>query len=314
MFGSEVSGATHRQPCGNGQSASWCSVSVVIASVGRPRVLHETVLSILEQDHLPEEIVISVPAIEHVDSRTPALPRVRCVISPQGSCVQRNRGVRAMAKDAELVAFLDDDVELDPDYLRVVAETFAAHPDLVAANGDLIADGGPTQRFSRNEARAMLERRAAERPVEANRWLIDSGRIHGCHFTVRRSVFETLEFDERLPLYGWLEDVDLGRSCRKLGRVGCIGGARLVHLAEKGGRTSGLRYGFSQVMNPAYLRSKGNFTFAECVKNWRLALASNVLGTMSLNRNKFERLQGNLIALWMLLRGRVDPEHVTRLG
>jgi hypothetical protein len=289
-------------------------VGVVIASVGRPSVLHETILSILGQVHRPDEIVISVPSLEHVDPRSPALPLVRCVISPQGSCIQRNRGVRAMATDAKLVAFLDDDVELDPDYLRVVAETFAAHPGLVAANGDLIADGGPSQRFSRDEARAMLQSLAAERPVESSRWLIDSGRIHGCHFTVRRSVFETLEFDERLPLYGWLEDVDLGRSCRKLGRVGCIGGARLVHLAHKGGRTSGLRYGFSQVMNPAYLRSKGNYTLRECLKNWRLALASNLLGAGTLSRMKFERLQGNLIAFGMLMRGRIDPEHVTRLG
>ncbi len=289
------------------------AVSVVIASVGRPAVLHETVLSVLAQDMPPLEVVISVPGPEHLDPRTPSLPSVRCIESPKGSCVQRNRGVRALGRMPEVVVFFDDDVELDARYLRVIAEEFGRHPDLMAANGQLVADGGPRQRFTRAEAREMLADLARTRPIPCDRWLIDSGRIHGCHFAVRRAVFDVLQFDERLPLYGWLEDVDFGRSCRRLGRVGCIGGARVVHLAERGGRTSGLRFGFSQVMNPAYLRSKGNFSLGECLRNWRLALASNLAGTLLLDRTKRERLAGNLIALGMLVRGRIEPERVSRM-
>lgn len=288
-------------------------VGVVVASVGRPTVLHETVLSLLRQTLPPVEIVISVPGMEHVDPRTPSLPSVRCIESPKGSCVQRNRGVRALGKSVGLVVFFDDDVELDPHYLEVVADEFARHSDLLAANGQLVADGGPGERFTREDARSMLADLAQSRPIAGDRWLIDSGRIHGCHFAVRRSVFDHLQFDERMPLYGWLEDVDFGRSCRRLGRVGCIGGARVVHLAHRGGRTSGVRFGFSQVMNPAYLRSKGNFTLGECVKNWRLALASNLAGTVMLDRTKRERLEGNLIALGLLARGRIEPERISRM-
>lgn len=296
-----------------GRRGDRASVAVVIASVGRPEVLHETVLSILEQAVRPTEIVISVPGLEHVDPRTPLLPSVRCIESPKGSCVQRNRGVRALTVPVDVVVFFDDDVELDPLYLQVIAEEFARNPDLMAANGQLIADGGPNQRFTRAQARAMLVDVAASRPIQEDRWLIDSGRIHGCHFAVRRSVFDRLQFDERMPLYGWLEDVDFGRSCRRLGRVGCIGGARVVHLAHRGGRTSGIRFGFSQVMNPAYLRSKGNFSLGECLKNWRLALASNLAGTIMLDRTKRERLAGNLKAFGLLVRGRIEPERVSRM-
>lgn len=294
-------------------SSSPPSVSVVIASFGRPRVLHETVLSILDQELKPEEIMISVPGSEHVDPRTLTLPSVRCIESPKGSCVQRNRGVRALTRPVEVVVFFDDDVELDRRYLAVIADEFGRNPDLMAANGHLIADGGPTQRFTRQQARDMLSDRAIQHPIDHDRWLIDSGRIHGCHFAVRRAVFDHLVFDERMPLYGWLEDVDFGRSCRKFGRVGCIGGARVVHLAERGGRTSGVRFGFSQVMNPAYLRSKGNFSLGECLRNWRLALASNLAGTLMLNRMKRERLIGNLMALGLLMRGRIEPERISRM-
>lgn len=289
------------------------SIAVVIASVGRPAVLHETVLSVLAQRLLPREIVIAVPGPEHVDPRTPQLPGVRCIESPKGSCAQRNHGARAVSESVDLVVFFDDDVELDDRYLAVMADAFARNPDIVVANGDLVADGAPKHRLTRPQARAILDELARSRSIEEDRRIETTTRLYGCHFAVRRAVFAEIQFDERMPLYGWMEDTDFGRNCERLGRVCRIGGARVVHLAERSGRTSGLRFGYSQIMNPAYLRSKGTCTLAECWNNWWRAFVSNSIGLALMNRVNRERLTGNIIAASHLLRGRIDPEHILRL-
>jgi GT2 family glycosyltransferase len=187
------------------------------------------------------------------------------------------------------------------------------YPEIVVANGQLVADGGPRHRLTRADARKILADAARDPVTAADRRVCDTTLLYGCHFAVRRAVFRSVSFDERLPFYGWLEDIDFGRSCEKLGRVCCINGARMVHLAERSGRTSGLRFGFSQIMNPAYMRTKGTFATAECLNLWCRALASNVAGLVFLSRPKRERLCGNLMALLHLLRGKVDPEYITRL-
>jgi GT2 family glycosyltransferase len=63
-------------------------------------------------------------------------------------------------------------------------------------------------------------------------------------------------FDERLPLYGWQEDVDLSRRLAAFGTVVKVPAARGVHLSVKLGRNSGVRLGYSQIANPLYLSFK----------------------------------------------------------
>ncbi len=288
-------------------------MTVVIPSVGRPAVLHETVISVLDQRHRPLEIILSVPGLEHVEERTRVLPGVRCVQGTKGLCAQRNSGIRAAVSASDLVVFFDDDVELDSGYLSVIAEAFDRHPEIVVANGQLLADGGPRHRLTRADARTILAEAARDQSVATDRRISSTHFLYGCHFAVRKSVFESVRFDERLPFYGWLEDLDFGRSCERLGRVCVINGARMVHLAERSGRTSGLRFGYSQIMNPAYMRTKGTCATMECTEHWCRALATNFLGMVLLSRPKRERLTGNLIALSRLLRGKIDPEYIVHL-
>jgi hypothetical protein len=63
-------------------------------------------------------------------------------------------------------------------------------------------------------------------------------------------------FDERLPLYGWLEDVDFGGQLAGIGRIDKLTAARGVHLGIKQGRQSAVRLGYSQIANPTYLSRK----------------------------------------------------------
>ena len=188
-------------------------------------------------------------------------------------------------------------------------------PDLVLADGRVLADGARTGPIARERARAIVA--AAAAPDEPALAPNTPELLYGCNMNVRRAVLDRVRFDERLPLYGYMEDRDFAFRCEPLGRVGRCLGAQLVHLgAASGGRASGRRFGFAQVMNPIYLWQKGSFrskravarqVLTPIVANAALALAPR----QTIDRKG--RLAGNCRALALALRGRIAPEDVTRI-
>ena len=78
----------------------------------------------------------------------------------------------------------------------------------------------------------------------------------GQNIFVRSQVFEKVLFDENLPLYGWLEDLDFATNILRYGRIIMNTETCWVHVGAPSGRTTGLRFGYSQVVNPPYLWRK----------------------------------------------------------
>ena len=81
------------------------------------------------------------------------------------------------------------------------------------------------------------------------------------------------------------------------------------------GRTSWVRFGYSQVANTVYLARKGTMRRARA---WRLSvppvvanLVFSLLPQSLIDRRG--RLKGNLLALWDLARGRLDPRRILSL-
>jgi len=247
-------------------------------------------------------------------AETRALPRVRTVQSEIGLSRQRNTAIGALAPDIGLVTFLDDDVELHPDYLDHVARLFAAAPDIVLADGRVLADGAASGSIERARARAII----AEAIVPAEPIVAPSApeRIYGCNMSVRRAALDRVRFDERLPLYGYMEDRDFAFQCARLGSLARCMSAAMVHLGAGSGRVSGRRFGFSQVMNPLYLWRKGNYRS-------RRDVARQVLRPIAVNAalalapgqriDRRGRLLGNCRALAAALRGRIAPEDMLSL-
>ena len=125
-----------------------------------------------------------------------------------------------------------------------------------------------------------------------------------------------LAFDERLPLYGWQEDVDLSRRLAPFGTVVRLSAAMGVHLGVKLGRGSGLRLGYSQVANPLYLAAKGEgYPLARAITHIAKNIAMNVARSPWPEPyvDRRGRLRGNALALRDLLRGRMNPERVLTL-
>jgi GT2 family glycosyltransferase len=105
---------------------------VVPTAMSRLDQLRRLVRGLLELDYPSYEVIV-------VDNRPAGaqpveLPGVRIVHEPRpGISAARNRGVTVA--DGEIVAFTDDDVDVDPRWLRAIGERFARQRDLAAVTG-----------------------------------------------------------------------------------------------------------------------------------------------------------------------------------
>ena len=294
------------------------NLALVIASADRPDVLHETVISLYRQQVLPAQIILALPGDEHVRRETRGLPGVEIVLSQKGLTRQRNRAIEALAPGVDVVTFIDDDAELRDDYLAWTVRLFGERREVVLATGRELADGFKKGGFTRNYARHVIAADtlylADTDALDVN--TIDPSIIYGCNMSVRRSVFDEARFDERLPLYAWAEDYDFALSCAPHGCVVRIENCRMVHLGVSSGRLPGKRYGFAQVMNAIYIWRKGT-NASPCVVTKMVLRA--VLGNATKlflpgqKVDRWGRLRGNFIALGMVLRGRIEPEHILQM-
>jgi succinoglycan biosynthesis transport protein ExoP len=289
------------------------NTTVVICSANRPQVLAGTIDSILRGQLVqPYEIVVSVFNQRHVAEQTVALPGVRVVLScVQGTCAQRN--VAAKSVRTAYTLFLDDDVELAPNFIQSMESLLGREKKAIAATGVLVVDGAPGDKgLDRTLARSFAYSYTRKEPNYDHK--------EGQNLYVRTKVFRKVLFDENLPLYGWLEDLDFATNCLRYGRIIMNTETCFAHLATPSGRTSGLRFGYSQIVNPFYLwRKNGRPGLTQVIlRHWLLYIAYNcrraVIKMPSDRNDRTGRFRGNMIALSHVLTGKIDPSHITQLS
>jgi GT2 family glycosyltransferase len=255
-------------------------------------------------------IVVSVKP-EDVSGVERVRGNVRIVFSPKGSSCQRNHGIDLVKDEADIIVFFDDDFVPAADYLAEVEHHFSNNPELVGLTGDLIADGIHTGGIELDEAVGRVSQH--ERPVTVQ----DRPReaLYGCNMAVRFSAARDLRFDEKLPLYAWLEDIDYSTQLAKRGRLISNRAITGIHLGVKGGRTSGVRLGYSQVANVAYLKRKGTLQPGLGKRLLKQQLASNLLRSFRPEPeiDRRGRLKGNLMAIFDVMRGRFTPQRINDL-
>lgn len=286
------------------------SISIVVATFGRREDAEDLMADLQRQTRPADRVVFSVVRKEDAPDSDAAEVLVS---EKQGSCVQRNVGLRAVRDDSDIVLFLDDDFVPHEDYLKELESVFSREPDIVGVTGYVVADGVTGRGLEREEALSMVAAGAEEAASRAEfepRW-----SLYGCNMAFRLTALEGLEFDERLPLYGWLEDMDLSFQVGKRGRL--VQSNRLIgaHRGVKRGRTPGLRFGYSQIANPVYLLGKGTAPSRILYENMLWNLSANVLKSARPEPfiDRRGRLRGNLLAIRDVLLRRSDPMGVLQL-
>lgn len=294
------------------------SLAVLIATCGRPAIVAELVRSLARQTRPPDRIICvgaepaDIAAIE-------TGPTVSAFVGRRGSAHQRNDALDAGGAAFDTVVFFDDDFVPSRFWLENVERAFRARPDVASLTGDVIADGNRTAGVPPGEARALVARRdeeAARAADAAPDFAIDD-RVspYGCNMAFRGSAVRELRFDERLPLYAWLEDRDFGARVRAHGAYGQAPLLWGVHMGAKSGANRGVRLGYSQIANVVYLVRKGTVDAKYALK---LAGGNVVMNLVRSLRpepwiDRRGRLLGNLLALRDALTGRLAPERVLEL-
>jgi GT2 family glycosyltransferase len=294
------------------------SISVVIASKGRPDFVSETIENLERQTLKPKEIIIVVPSKEDLPTKQWG-DDVQYIVGPLGLTVQRNKGIEAISNTVAYVGFFDDDFEPKADYLEQAVAFMNANASVVGISGRILVDGG----VSRDEAKKLI---TSYKPGGNPRGMFYSqGKHHilyGCNMIIRRDLLNYEKFDENLPFYSYGEDYDLSIRLERYGLIGRFAGCVGVHLETPGGRVREVLRGYSFVANNWYFLKKGVMHLPRLkawLRFWLICFGKSTLtsvwnllkGDRSLDWSG--RLKGQLLALKDIFQGCCHPGRIKEM-
>ncbi len=290
------------------------SIAVIIATLGRAPIVGQIDQLLAAQTRPADLVVYSVVSKDDLPEGFAEGERRKIVFGPKGACAQRNSGIAAAGEGYDIIVFYDDDFIPAANSLEGIERFFRNHPDVVGATGDVIADGINTPGISLEEGLALI---AAHPSIKGTSDTIIGRRngLYGCNMAYRRSVIGETRFDERLRLYAWQEDIDFSASLLDRGRLVKTLAFAGVHQGVKMGRTPGIRFGYSQVINPAYLYKKGTMRLGFALKSIGRNFVSNHVKMFNPEPwvDRKGRVKGNWLGMLDLVRGRLTPERVEQL-
>jgi GT2 family glycosyltransferase len=297
---------------GRQQDSAMPAIAVVIATRGRPDIVTATLDYLLKTQILKPTAVVVSCAIHEDASKAAELPNVTVVTGPPGLAAQRNTALAALPAGIDVVVFFDDDFVADANWLAAAARTFRDEPRVQGFTGWVLVDDikGPGLTF--DEAVRIVE--TADRSASWSR--IEPFSPYGCNMAFRLSAIGGLRFDERLVLYGWLEDRDFGALVAKRGgRLIKCPSACGVHMGVKSGRVAGDRLGYSQIVNPIYMLRKGTMTVGQVAGQVFRNVSSNIFGAIRPEPfvDRRGRLRGNLLGFADVFRGTLEPERAAEI-
>jgi GT2 family glycosyltransferase len=289
--------------------------AIIISTRGRSDIVNALVRQFAEQSKPPEHIFVVASKADDI-SGLKSQDQLTIQVGRTGSSLQRNDGLALAGSRFSYIVFFDDDFVPSRFWLERMHNIFESRPDIVGLTGTVLADGTTTAGIQLDDAEAMVRQRdsnAAHSDVLHDG--IAYGGNMGCNMAFRYSALRGISFDERLPLYAWLEDADFRGRVERHGHVVRAEALWGVHLGHKQGRGRGVTLGYSQIANALYLAGKGTVPVSHLAALVTKNLLSNTL--RSLRPEPFVdrrgRLWGNLIALTDLMRGRLAPERILEL-
>jgi hypothetical protein len=289
-------------------------VAIIIASKGRPEELGRWVDHIARQTIQPVVTVMSVTSKDDLPAVELPPTIVPVICNGSGTCHQRNAGLSAVAGQADIVAFFDDDYIPSSRCIEGVERLFGLLRTVDAATGTLLADGINSAGIPYEEALAIAIEHDNEpdAPISSQ----DLSGVYGCNMAFRAKAIGADRFDERLAMYGWQEDIDFAARVGRQGRIVKTNAFAGVHQGVKGARQSGVLLGYSQIANPLYLIRKGTMRRTEALALIIKNVAKNHLRALYPEPwiDRLGRCKGNWRALVDVVLGRDDPAKILELS
>ena len=287
-------------------------LAVAIATLGRPETVRENLDALSRQTRPADIILLSVTGPDDVPADLD--DNVIVVEGSKGLCAQRNRALNALEGKADYIVFFDDDYVPSRYALEGMVSFFDTNPDIVGMTGYVLHDDIKGPGMSYANATKIVEE-FDQQPRAKPRVLKEVPDLYGCNMAYRTSAIGEIRFDEALPFYGWLEDVDFSNRLTKEGRLVLTNAFAGVHCGVKSARSPGVRLGYSQIANPLYLVRKGSMGRpAAYTLMFRNLLANHVLTFRPEPWvDRWGRVKGNWLALRHLISGKLAPQYITNL-
>ncbi len=254
------------------ESSTRITIAFVICTKDREADLRRCIDTIATQTRMPEQLVIVDSGSDGAESVVRAFeiahPEVRVDYLRSEPSLTRQRNIGIDRVHCDVIAFIDDDVLLEPAYLAEIERAFCApgNEEIVGVNPWLDQPENAT-RFSLLVRRIFLMVRS-----DADGRMQPSGfgtmtwdtSIEGLHdveigsgvTAYRRSLFEQIRFDEHFDGYGYMEDQEFSYRASRIGRLVANPRARLFHNMSPSARIDRRRLAEMQVLNHYYVFRK----------------------------------------------------------
>ena len=267
--------------------------TLIVCTYLRPVPLLKLLNSVKNQTLYPDEILI-------IDGSTNAETRImleqnlfkslkyfQVTQENRGLTKQRNFGVARVAKNIEIICFLDDDTILEPNYFEEIIKTYTVFPEALGVGGYIInetkwekisIDYKPNSKEysydgwkQKDGSRFLMRKRfgldsdtkPGFLPEFSNgrsiSFLPPSGKIYeveqlmGGVSSFKKSVFDTFTFSTYFEGYGLYEDADFTLRLSKTGKLYVNTNAQLGHYHDESGRPNKFQYGKMVVRNGWYV-------------------------------------------------------------
>lgn len=249
------------------------TMSLVICTRDRPESLLRCVRSIAGQRRPPVELIVVDDGHLSPEQRESIASvfqngRIRFIFlskSRPGLPASRNLAVRHARGD--IVQFLDDDVEVAPDFCETVLDVYERDPGgIVVGTEGVLHDDVPSSTARAFEAVyrlagwwALRPKNACRRPLPASlrdrRQAVPACTTSGACMAFRRSALLHERFDEGLGGYALGEDRDMSLRLTRCGRLLRVVHAVGIHRHDPAGRPDHRAFGRMTVLN--YVRIMG---------------------------------------------------------
>lgn len=259
----------------------------------RPQALMQLLQSVQLQTVYPDEILI----IDGSSNQDTAIAiaenqfrNIHYFLVPEncrGLTKQRNFGLDKVADTSSVIAFLDDDTELTPNYFEELIKTFADNREISGVGGVAINENGwsltdPSKKYDanryfqlegyvykegqRNVMRNVLglqsnlgpgrmpdysHGKTCGFPLNGKTYEVDL--LIGMSFAFRKKVFDSLRFSTYFEGYGLYEDADFSIRALQFGKNAINTKVQLRHYHHPSGRPNHYKYGKMVVRNGWYV-------------------------------------------------------------
>ncbi len=256
------------------------SAAVIVVNWNGKAYLRVCLQSLRRQTHPDFQVIVvdngsTDGSLEMLAQEFPEV-RVEALKENMGFVVASNIGAQ-LAGDVDVLVMLNNDTEVEPDWLQALCAALEAHPQAGAAASKMLL-------FDRRDVLHAAGDIMAPGFFPQNRgvWEVDQGQYDddiwvfgpcGGAAAYRREVWEALGgFDERLFMY--LEDVDLAWRMQKAGwKTVFVPEARVYHhlSATGGGKIASYYVGRNLI-----LLHRWHLGWSEVRQAWRPLLAGHV--------------------------------------